>query len=35
MAIQVGDKLPEGRFTVMNADGPGSDSVQDLKAAFG
>ncbi|MEZ0120996.1 MAG: peroxiredoxin [Candidatus Reddybacter sp.] len=30
MAIQVGDKLPEGRFTVMNADGPGSDSVQDL-----
>jgi len=30
MAIQVGDKLPEGRFTVMNADGPGSDSVEDL-----
>ena len=30
MAIQVGDKLPAGRFTVMNADGPGSDSVEDL-----
>jgi peroxiredoxin len=30
MAIQVGDTLPEGRFTVMNADGPGSDSIDDL-----
>lgn len=30
MAIQVGDKLPEGRFTVMNADGPGSKSIADL-----
>lgn len=30
MAIQVGDKLPEGRFTVMNSDGPGSDSIGDL-----
>ncbi len=30
MAIQVGDKLPAGRFTVMNADGPGSDSIEDL-----
>jgi peroxiredoxin (alkyl hydroperoxide reductase subunit C) len=30
MAIQVGDTLPEGRFTVMNADGPGSDSIDDI-----
>ena len=30
MAIQAGDKLPEGRFTIMNADGPGSKSTQDL-----
>lgn len=30
MPIQVGDTLPEGRFTVMNADGPGSDSIDDL-----
>ncbi len=30
MPIQVGDKLPEGRFTVMNADGPSSQSTQDL-----
>ncbi len=30
MSIQVGDTLPAGRFTVMNADGPGSDSIDDL-----
>jgi peroxiredoxin len=32
MSIKVGDKLPEGRFTVMNEDGPGSLSTQDLFA---
>jgi peroxiredoxin len=32
MSIKVGDKLPEGRFTVMNDDGPGSLSTQDLFA---
>jgi peroxiredoxin len=30
MSIKVGDKLPEGRFTVMNEDGPGSLSTSDL-----
>ena len=30
MAIQAGDKLPDGRFTVMNADGPGSVSTGDF-----
>jgi peroxiredoxin len=30
MSIQVGDTLPEGRFTVMKADGPGSASIDDL-----
>ncbi|MBQ0799950.1 MAG: peroxiredoxin [Porticoccaceae bacterium] len=32
MTIKVGDTLPEGRFTVMNADGPGSISSKDLFA---
>ncbi len=30
MSIKAGDKLPEGRFTVMNEDGPGSLSTDDL-----
>jgi len=30
MAIKKGDKPPEGRFTVMNSDGPGSLSTKDL-----
>lgn len=30
MAISVGDKLPEGSFTVMNADGPGALSTAEL-----
>jgi glutaredoxin/glutathione-dependent peroxiredoxin len=30
MTIQAGDKAPEGRFNVMNADGPGSLSTKDL-----
>ncbi|MEX2524254.1 MAG: peroxiredoxin [Gammaproteobacteria bacterium] len=30
MAIKVGDKLPDGRFTVMNDDGPGSLTTDDL-----
>lgn len=30
MTISVGDSAPEGRFTVMNADGPGSLSSSDL-----
>lgn len=32
MTIKVGDKLPAGRFTVMNADGPGSVSSEELFA---
>lgn len=30
MSIKVGDKMPEGRFTVMTEEGPGSLSTQDL-----
>ncbi len=30
MTIKVGDSMPEGRFTVMKADGPGSISSKDL-----
>ena len=30
MAISAGDKLPEGSFTVMNADGPGALSTAEL-----
>ncbi|HBD10983.1 MAG TPA: peroxiredoxin [Porticoccaceae bacterium] len=30
MTIKVGDKAPEGRFNVMNADGPGSLSTAEL-----
>ena len=30
MTVQVGDKAPEGRFHVMNADGPGSLSADEL-----
>jgi peroxiredoxin len=30
MPIAVNDKMPDGRFTVMNADGPGSLSSADL-----
>ena len=30
VTIQVGDKAPEGRFHVMNADGPGSVSTAEL-----
>jgi len=30
MTINVGDSAPEGRFTVMNADGPGSLTSSDL-----
>ena len=30
MTIKAGDKAPEGRFNVMNADGPGSLSTNDL-----
>lgn len=32
MPIQVGDTLPEGRFNIMKADGPGSISTKDLFA---
>ncbi len=32
MTIKVGDSAPEGQFTVMNADGPGSLSSSDLFA---
>ena len=32
MTIKAGDALPEGRFTVMNADGPGSVSSKELFA---
>lgn len=30
MTIKTGDKVPEGRFNVMNEDGPGSLSTKDL-----
>ncbi len=30
MSIQAGEKMPEGRFTVMNSDGPGSISTKDF-----
>lgn len=30
MTIKVGDSMPEGRFTIMKADGPGSISSKDL-----
>ncbi|MGI9229275.1 MAG: peroxiredoxin [Gammaproteobacteria bacterium] len=30
MTIKIGDKAPDGKFTVMNADGPGSLSTADL-----
>lgn len=30
MTVQVGDKAPDGRFHVMNADGPGSLSAAEL-----
>ncbi|MBT8447894.1 MAG: peroxiredoxin [Gammaproteobacteria bacterium] len=30
MAISAGDKLPDGSFTVMNADGPGALSTAEL-----
>ncbi len=30
MTIQVGDKAPDGRFHVINADGPGSVSTDEL-----
>ncbi|RLA47795.1 MAG: peroxiredoxin [Gammaproteobacteria bacterium] len=30
MTIKAGDKAPEGRFNVMNSDGPGSLSTRDL-----
>ncbi len=30
MTVQAGEKAPEGRFTVMNADGPGSLSTEEL-----
>ena len=30
MPIQVGDTMPEGRFNIMKADGPGSISTKDL-----
>lgn len=30
MTVQVGDKAPEGRFHVINADGPGSVSTDEL-----
>ncbi len=30
MTVQVGDKAPAGRFHVMNADGPGALSADDL-----
>ncbi|PPC85987.1 MAG: peroxiredoxin [Hyphomicrobium sp.] len=32
MAIKVGDKLPDAKFTVMGADGPTSKSVADVFA---
>ncbi|MCY4155092.1 MAG: peroxiredoxin [Gammaproteobacteria bacterium] len=32
MTIQVGDKAPDGRFHVINADGPGSVSTDELFA---
>lgn len=32
MTVKVGDKLPAGRFTVMNADGPGSVTSEELFA---
>ena len=30
MTVKVGDKAPEGRFTIMKADGPGSISTDEL-----
>ena len=30
MTIKVGDNMPEGRFTIMKADGPGSISSKEL-----
>ena len=30
MTVQVGDKVPQGQFHVMNADGPGALSAADL-----
>ena len=30
MTVQVGDKAPAGRFHVINADGPGSLSTEEL-----
>lgn len=32
MTIQVGDKIPEGRFTIMKDDGPGSVTTDELFA---